>query len=82
MKFLQSKVKTINGVTKSPYEYFNADKTINVGHYHISRSYGGYSLQRTMNESGGTIDIFSCGHVPARELAALMSAYLIGLTHK
>jgi hypothetical protein len=69
-------------MTKSPaepYRTVDGKAVANKGNYHISGAYGGYCLHRMVNESGGVSDVFSCGHVPARELAALMSAYTAGL---
>lgn len=79
---LDAKVATINSMTKSPAEpYRTVDGKViaNKGNYHISGAYGGYCLHRMVNESGGVSDVFSCGHIPARELAGLMSAYMYGL---
>lgn len=79
---LEAKADTINSMTKSPsepYRTVDGKLTANVGNYHISRAYGGYCLHRMCNESGGVSDVFSCGHIPARELAGLMSAYMSGL---
>lgn len=75
---LDAKAQTINSMTKSPSECYTNGKA-NKGNYHISGAYGGYCLHRMCNESGGVSDVFSCGHVPARELAGLMSAYAAGL---
>jgi hypothetical protein len=80
--FLDAKAATINSMTKSPAEpsrMVNGKYCANIGNYHISGAYGGYSLHRMATEGGGVSDVFSCGHVPARELAALMSAYMSGL---
>jgi len=80
--FLDARVATLNSMTKSPAEpYRTVDgKTVaNAGNYHISGAYGGYSLHRMCNASGGVSDVFSVGHIPARQLAALMSAYMTGL---
>lgn len=80
--FLEAKAATINsmrGVPAEPYRTVNGKAVANVGNYHISGAYGGYSLHRMCNESGGVSDVFSCGHIPARQLAALMSAYTAGL---
>jgi hypothetical protein len=82
IKHLDAKADTINRMTNSPVESsrtVDGKWTANVGNYHISRAYGGYCLHRMCNESGGARDVFSCGHVPARELAGLMSAYTTGL---
>lgn len=79
---LDAKAATINSMTKSPAEpscMVEGKYCANVGNYHISGAYGGYSLHRMSNESGGVSDVFSCGHIPARELAGLMSAYTAGL---
>jgi hypothetical protein len=79
---LDAKVATINSMTKSPsepYRTVDGKYVANKGNYHISNAYGGYCLHRMATESGGVSDVFSCGHVPARELAGLMSAYTAGL---
>jgi hypothetical protein len=79
---LEGKAETINNMTKSPAEPYRktGDKLkANVGNYHISGSYGGYCLHRMANESGGVNDVFDTGHITARQLAALMSAYTAGL---
>lgn len=79
---LDAKAQTINsmrGAPSEPYRATNGKAIANVGNYHISSAYGGYSLHRMCNESGGVSDVFHIGHVPARELADLMSAYTAGL---
>ena len=79
---LDAKAATLNRMTNSPTEpsrMVDGKRTANVGNYHISGAYGGYSLHRMSNESGGVSDVFDCGHIPARELAGLMSAYTAGL---
>jgi hypothetical protein len=79
---LDAKAATINsmrGAPAEPSQMVDGKYRANVGNYHISGSYGGYSLHRMCNESGGTSDVFSIGHVSARELAGLMSAYTAGL---
>lgn len=79
---LDAKCDTLNRMTKSPTEpsrMVDGKWTANVGNYHISGAYDGYSLHRMSNESGGVSDVFNCGHIPARQLAALMSAYTAGL---
>ena len=49
-----------------------------IGGYHLSRAYGGCCLHQIVNEGGGVRDVFGCGHVPARDLANRMHAYLAG----
>jgi hypothetical protein len=50
-----------------------------VGHLYIDCAYGGYALYRTVNLSGGATDMLDTGHVSARELYGLLSAYLRGI---
>jgi hypothetical protein len=73
----------INQATNSPMEPWTRDDTgklvANVGNYYISGAYGGVSLQRNVNLSGGCTDVFNCGHVPKRDLYNRMRAYLAGL---
>jgi hypothetical protein len=79
---LDSKAATINRMTSSPAEpsrMVDGKYRANIGNYHVSGANGGYCLHRMVNESGGVRDVFDCGHIPARELAALMSAYTAGL---
>jgi hypothetical protein len=80
--FLEAKAATINsmrGAPAEPYRTVDGKAVANKGNYHISGAYGGYSLHRMATEGGGTVDVFSIGHVSARELAGLMSAYINGL---
>jgi hypothetical protein len=76
-------IARINRETNSPADPYvrNADGKLvaQPGCYHLSRAYGGYSLHRMVNESGGCSDVFYCGHVPARELFNRMHAFLAGI---
>ena len=79
---LDAKAATLNSMTKSPsepYRTVNGKAVANKGNYHISGANGGYCLHRMCNESGGARDVFNCGHVSTKQLAALMSAYMAGL---
>jgi hypothetical protein len=79
---LDAKAATLNSMTKSPVEpsrMVDGKWTANVGNYHISGANGGYCLHRMATEGGGVSDVFDCGHISARELAGLMSAYMAGL---
>ena len=81
-KHLQSKVDYLNKITGgNPESYTRTDGKLsaNVGNYHVSCAYGGVSLHRMANTSGGIRDVFSCGHVPKRELCGLIDAYVRGL---
>lgn len=77
-KQLQAIVDRLNRITGSPMEpYINGKAQI--GNYHLSHAYGGVCLHRMFNEGGGVSSPLSIGHVPKRELAALMYAYISGI---
>jgi hypothetical protein len=80
---LEAIVARINRVTGSPAEPYSTETdrraVANIGNYHLSGAYGGWCLLRMVNESGGASSPLTSGHVPARELANLMHAYLAGL---
>lgn len=79
---LEAIVARINRATGAPMEPYTigADGRAvhNPGNYHLSGAYGGWCLHR-MSEGGGVSTPLVAGHVPARELANLMHAYLAGL---
>jgi hypothetical protein len=75
---LQAIVDRINRITNSPAEPYVNGKA-QPGNYHISHAYGGVALHRMGNESGGVSSPLSTGHIPKRELANLMQAFISGL---
>lgn len=79
---LDAIIKRINTITGSPLEPYttgaNGKAIPQAGNYHLSKSYGGYSLHR-MVPSGGIADVLRCGHVAAREMRDLMWAFITGL---
>ncbi len=81
-EMLEGLARTINEVTGNPTETYERgeDGTWSglVGNYHISYAYGGASLRRMVNTSGGASDVFGWGHMPKRELGDLMHAFLRG----
>lgn len=78
---LNSIAARINEELGTPKDYWKdqLNRITSIHHYHIDKAYSGYSLHRTSNTSGGAVDIFNCGHIPARSLCELMRAYLAGL---
>lgn len=81
LKQLEATVNRINTLTSSPVEAYSKvdDKYIaNIGNYHLNGAYGGYSLHRMHNLSGGVSDVFQCGHVTKRELMNRMQAFIGG----
>ena len=80
---LQAVVDRINRMTGSPLaQYVRAEDGRLIGqpgNYHLDGAYGGWALHRMTNDGGGVEDVLQVGHVPARELAGLMYAYIRGL---
>lgn len=79
-KHLEAKIAYLNDLTSSPSDYweFGDTRRTAIDHFHLDGAYGGLALHRTMNHSGGVHDVFECGHVSARELAGLISAFIRG----
>lgn len=86
ISILRKNAEMLNRMTGAPQEPYTKGSDgqfyANIGNYHISQAYGGFALHRMCNESGGVSDIFSSGHVPARELHNLIWAYARGLEEK
>ena len=81
-KFLEARIDTLNRMTGNPLEAYrteNGKHFANIGNYHLDGAYGGFALYRMCNESGGCSDIFSSGHMTARKLSDLISAYMAGI---
>lgn len=86
-KHLQAIIDRINrtlGTPMTPYAPY--DKELrrcmpNAGCYHLSHAYGGVCLHRMSLTPGctGVSDVFGCGHIPKRELAERMYAFLRGI---
>lgn len=72
----------MTGSPLEPYEGSHGAWKAQPGNFHISGAYGGYALHRMSNEGGGVHDIFSRGHMPARELYELIHAFRRGLEFK
>ena len=81
IKDLENLVTRLNEVTGNPTEYYT-NKKINIGHYTLSGAYGGWQLQRTMNEGGGVDLPISGGYDTKRELYEKIQCYLSGINLK
>jgi hypothetical protein len=86
LKFLQAQCERLNRLEGSPLESYSKDESTgkysaNIGNYHISQAYGGYSLHRMYTAGGGVSNPLSIGHISARELSGLLSAYIAGQNH-
>jgi hypothetical protein len=85
-KFLRAQIANLNraaGKTDDIYRHDETGKIIggNAGTYCLSGAYGGWALHR-MSAGGGTgiEDIFSSGHMAARELSERIHAYARGMS--
>lgn len=83
IKDLKAVCERLNRITGSPLAGYvkgeDGKYQSQVGNFHISQAYGGYSLHRMMNEAGGVSDVFYSGHVPARDLYNQMHAFIRGI---
>lgn len=85
-KHLQALCDRINKLTGSPEKPYARDESTGrtraqVGNFHISFAYGGVSLHRMSNESGGVSCPLGYGHGTKRELYEKMQAYIAGLEY-
>ena len=81
-KFLEAQVDRLNLETNNPpapYVREGEKFTAQLGNYHLSGAYGGYSLHRMQTDGGGISDVFGCGHITKRDLSARISAMLRGI---
>ena len=83
-RHLQAVCDRINRMTKSPMEPWALDPAkgkhvAQIGNYHISHAYGGVSLHRMVNDSGGVSSPLGYGHIPKRELYERMRAFIAGI---
>ena len=83
IKDLNAVCERLNRITGSPLVGYvkgeDGKYQSQVGNFHISRAYGGYSLYRMANKAGGVSDVFYSGHVPARDLYNQMHAFIRGI---
>ena len=82
-KDLQAIVDRLNRMMNSPMAPYVKDAsgkyTAQIGNYHLDYAYGGVSLRRMVNSSGGESDVLGIGHATKRELQGAMFAYIQGM---
>lgn len=82
-KQLEQAAAHLNMLTNSPLETYTRTaegKLIaNVGNFYISGAYGGFSLERVCNESGGASCPLHTGHIKAAELLKLINTFYAGI---
>ncbi len=82
IKMLEDRVAYLNKLTGNPeasWTRVDGRMRANVGNYLLSASYGGYSLVRITNESGGQRDVLNTGHISKRHLMDSMNYYIEGI---
>lgn len=76
---LERLVQVINMETGSPLEPYTRNQdgklVANIGNYHLSGAYGGWSLHRMVTDTGGVESTLNCGHIPKRALFERMAAF-------
>ena len=81
-KTIEAQIERLNRETNSPPAPYVRDGekfTAQIGNYHLSGAYGGYSLHRMQTDGGGASDVFGCGHITKRDLSSRISAMLCGI---
>lgn len=82
-KMLKARVEWLNEMTNNPTESYvrNGEGRLKaqIGNYHISGAYGGVCLHQMVTDGGGVRDVFSCGHIPKRELFDRICAFMDGI---
>jgi len=82
IKHLEAKARTLNKIAGQPLEPYTrtegGDLVACPGNYHISGAYGGYQLERMSTEGGGVTIPVSTGHIPARQCALVIDAFILG----
>lgn len=74
-----SRINRLTGSPSTPWRREGDRNRANIGNYHLSQCYGGVSLHRMANESGGVTTPLGSGHVPKRELYEQLHAFARGL---
>lgn len=82
MKDLEAAVRRLNRLTESPevpWTHETGKLTANIGNYHLSGAYGGWTLHRLDTAGGGVTEPLRCGYVSKRELLTLIHAFINGI---
>jgi hypothetical protein len=82
IKTLENAIEQLNvelATPETPWTQAEGEKKANIGNFHLSQTYGGYSLHQMSNANGATQDVFRSGHVPKRELYGMIRAMLAGI---
>lgn len=84
-KFLRAQIRNLNRLVGKTDDIYTLDENGRVtggipGTYCLSGAYGGWALHRMSdNGSTGVHDVFSSGHIGARDLSNRISALMYGM---
>ena len=85
VKHLEAKITYLNELTGNPKTKYIKNKE--TGQFEpqaycfiLDRAYGGFELQQMCGTGTGVSTPLNTGHIPARELAGLIDAMIVGLT--
>ena len=77
---LKSLIDRINVLTNSPDRPYNVTTgKSNVGCFCMSAAYGGYNVERIVNQSGGVTSPLGGGYHPKRVIYDRLRAFILGL---
>jgi hypothetical protein len=81
---LESIAGRINRIQRTPATPYvrglDGNLKAQIGCYFIDYAYGGVQLCQMVNDGGGVTDVLYSGHIPKRELADRMYAFIYGLS--
>lgn len=75
-----ARINRMTGSPTTPYAKEGEKWVAQIGCYHLDQAYGGVTLHRMHNLSGGVEDVLRVGHVSKRELQSLLFAFIEGLS--
>lgn len=80
---LESRIDHLNKITNSPATPYTRTKDeplkANIGNYHLSQAYGGYSLYQMTSKGGAVNCPVGSYHMPKRELIGKINAFISGV---
>lgn len=79
MRITKNDLEHIVSVLNNKCGFESKPKWNDIGSYHISGAYGGVTLHKIVNESGGVQTVLPCGYTTKKELYNLVCAYLQGI---
>ena len=82
LQYLVDRINELTGNPMTPWTKTETGTKANIGNYHLSGAYGGYSLERMYTDGGGVTTPLNTGHIQKRELYGHLRAFIAGLESK